>query len=98
MAASKFSAMLVMMLKSSALFCEERDAWIKEFGELPVSTFARVTRHEQVIGHYADFCRNLKRILKNDYSAFVLLTCMVLFDPLATDLFDRQAVNSLHDK
>nr|KAG5714329.1 hypothetical protein BaRGS_018546 [Batillaria attramentaria] len=98
MAAVKGNGMRCLLLKGAACFSEERDAWLKDFGEVPVAAFMRVTQHEDVVGRYADFSRTLKRILKNDYTGFVLLNLILLFEPQAARLFDRQTVNMLHDK
>ena len=86
------------MLKSSAVFSEERDAWVRGFGEIPVDVFARITQHEDVVQRHASFCGSLKRILKNDHAAYVLLNCIVLFEPQAANVLDRRAVNILQDK
>ena len=94
----KANAMLCLMLKSSAVFSEERDAWMKGFGEMPVDVFARLTQHEDVIHRHASFCRSLKRILKNDHAAYVLVSCIVLFEPQAANVMDRQTVNVFQDK
>ncbi|XP_070212331.1 vitamin D3 receptor B-like isoform X2 [Littorina saxatilis] len=93
----KANAMVFLMLKSSAYFSEEKDAWLKPFGALPVDVFARMTKNEVVVKRYADFCRSLKRILKNDFSGYVLVNCWLLFEPQAPNVLDRQKVNVLKD-
>ena len=94
----KGNAMMCMMLKASAVFSEERDAWLKDFGAMPVETFVRITQHEDVVLRYASFSSTLKRILGNDYAAYALINCVVLFEPQAANVQDRQKVNVLQDK
>ncbi|KAK7508621.1 hypothetical protein BaRGS_00000187, partial [Batillaria attramentaria] len=60
LAALKACAMRTLILKGAACFVVERDAWIKAYGELPVSLFVRVTGHEKLIRQHAEFCRSLK--------------------------------------
>ncbi|KAL8558887.1 hypothetical protein ACOMHN_054318 [Nucella lapillus] len=98
LAALKACAMRTLILKGAACFVVERDAWIKAYGELPVSLFVRLTGHERLILQYAGFCRSLKTLLKNDVTMYALLQCVMLFDPRQPNIADRQLVNSLHDK
>lgn len=87
-----------LILKGAACFVVERDAWIKAYGELPVSFFVRVTGHEKLIRQHAEFCRSLKILLKNDVTMYALLQCVMLFDPREPNIADRQLVNSMRDK
>ncbi|XP_076466023.1 vitamin D3 receptor B-like [Babylonia areolata] len=98
LAALKACAMRTLILKGAACFVVERDAWIKAYGELPVSLFVRLTGHERLILQHADFCRSLKTLLKNDVTMYALLQCVMLFDPRQPNIADRQLVNALHDK
>lgn len=98
LAALKACAMRSLILKGAACFVVERDAWIKAYGELPVTLFVRVTGHEKLIRQYAAFCRSLKLLLKNDVTMYALLQCVMLFDPRQPNIADRQLVNSLRDK
>ena len=98
LAALKACAMRSLILKGAACFVVERDAWIKAYGELPVSFFVRVTGHEKLIRQHAAFCRSLKLLLKNDVTMYALLQCVMLFDPRQPNIADRQLVNSLRDK
>lgn len=98
LAALKACAMGTLILKGAACFVVERDAWIKAYGELPVSFFVRVTGHEKLIRQHAEFCRSLKILLKNDVTMYALLQCVMLFDPREPNIADRQLVNSMRDK
>ncbi|KAK7109868.1 vitamin D3 receptor B-like isoform X3 [Littorina saxatilis] len=98
LAALKACAMRTLILKGAACFVVERDAWIKAYGELPVSLFVRVTGHEKLILQHAAFCKSLKTLLKNDVTMYALLQCVVLFDPRQPNIADRQLVNTLRDK
>lgn len=97
-AALKGGTLRCQLLRSAACFCIERDAWIKEIGEMPVSVFAKMTKHEEMTEHYADFCRSLQRILGDDYTAYMLLSLIVIFEPKADGMVDRQTANRMHDK
>lgn len=98
LATLKACAMRTLILKGAACFVVERDAWIKAYGELPVSLFVRVTGHEKLIRQHAEFCRSLKTFFRNDITLYALLQCVMLFDPRGPNIADRQVVNTFRDK
>jgi hypothetical protein len=95
LAALKACAMRTLILKGAACFVVERDAWIKAYGELPVSLFVRVTGHEKLIRQHAAFCRSLKMLLKNDVTMYALLQCVMLFDPRQVRIDKHQELLNL---
>nr|KAG5714328.1 hypothetical protein BaRGS_018545 [Batillaria attramentaria] len=85
-------------LDGSVSYSEERDAWLKDNFEVPLSAYVGATQNPELMRRYADFCRITKRVLKNDISGYALLNLLVLLEPQTASLSDRQTVNTLHDK
>ncbi|XP_076461627.1 uncharacterized protein LOC143294088 [Babylonia areolata] len=94
-----------VLLRWTALYVLEHDAWLTCFGECDVTTAASASEGSghlrescAVVRGAARFCRSLKSLLKNDVTLFALLHSLVLFDPAASRLTDRQAVSAVADR
>ncbi|KAK7508740.1 hypothetical protein BaRGS_00000306 [Batillaria attramentaria] len=94
----KANFMRCFLVKGSVSYSEERDAWLKDNFEVPLSAYVGATQNPELMRRYADFCRITKRVLKNDISGYALLNLLVLLEPQTASLSDRQTVNTLHDK
>nr|KAG5714183.1 hypothetical protein BaRGS_018400 [Batillaria attramentaria] len=91
-------ATLQLFYAGSALYVVERDTWLSRFGENTVAMTAAIFGNEDVIRCMANFCRSLKIILKNDVTLYVLMHCLILFDPREPNIVDRQLINTFRDK
>lgn len=92
------SGMRSVILRWTALYVVERNAWLTRFGECNVKTASVIFGHEDIMKEMASFCHSTKTILKNDVTLFVLMHCLILFDPRETNLVDRQLINTFRDK
>ena len=45
-----------------------------------------------------EYCRSVKSLVKNDFTIYALVHCMILFDPRDAKIVDRQLVNQTRDK
>lgn len=57
---SQASGLRVILLRWSALFVVERDAWLSRYGETTVASMALIFGHEDVIRRLSIFCRSVK--------------------------------------
>ena len=87
-----------VILRWTALYVVERNTWLTRFGECSIAKASIIFGHEDIIREMAAFCRSSKIILKNDVTLFVLMQCLILFDPREPNLVDRQLINTFHDK
>lgn len=92
------SGMRTVVLRWVGLYVVERDAWLGRFGENTVATASALFGHEDIIRRMADFCRSVKMILKNDVTLYVLMHCLIMFDPREPNIVDRQLINTFRDK
>ncbi|KAK7109865.1 nuclear hormone receptor family member nhr-8-like isoform X2 [Littorina saxatilis] len=92
------SGMRSVILRWTALYVVERNTWLTRFGECDVRTASIIFGHEDVMQEMAAFCRSTKMILKNDVTLFVLMHCLILFDPREINLVDRQLIGTFRDK
>lgn len=87
------------LVKSSANFVVERNAWIKDNGYLSVEQFMEASPdHREKILLLAKYSAALKHIIRNDPTTFAVLQVLVLFDPRDPNLGNRQLVSENADK
>nr|KAG5705231.1 hypothetical protein BaRGS_011257 [Batillaria attramentaria] len=68
---------------TNELFHEICDAEVRDYPYLDVDT---------------KYCKIIKDIVKNDFTLYALLHCLVLFDPSDEKVIDRQLISSIRDK
>lgn len=90
--------MQTTVLRWASLYVVERDSWLSRFGEASVSNASRIFGNEEMLRQMANFCSSVKTVLKNDVTLYVLLHCLILFDPQHSNLVDRQLINTFKDK
>lgn len=83
----------MILLRWSALFVVERDAWLSRYGETTVASMALIFGHEDVIRRLSIFCRSVKVSLISCQPILFLCVRSIITFYLYVDLWWR-----LHQK
>ncbi|KAL8598366.1 hypothetical protein ACOMHN_047687 [Nucella lapillus] len=94
----KSSAMHTFGIACCAVYVHERDCWLSLRGDLTSSHLRKLTNDDPYIQVGVEYCRSVKSLVKNDFTIYALIHCMILFDPRDAKIVDRQAINQTRDK
>lgn len=94
----KASTCQVLGLRSSALFIAEKEAWLCQKGYFTPEHASILCPQHPHLDICTNFCKAMKAIIKNDFTLYALLHCVILFDPCDERIIDRQLINSIRDK
>ncbi|KAK7110569.1 nuclear hormone receptor family member nhr-8-like [Littorina saxatilis] len=94
----KSSAMQTLGIACCAAYVHERDCWLSLRGDLTSSHLRKLTNDDPYIQIGVEYCRSVKSLVKNDFTIYALIHCMILFDPRDAKIVDRQIINQTRDK
>ncbi|XP_076472074.1 uncharacterized protein LOC143301576 [Babylonia areolata] len=94
----KSSAMHTFSIACCAAYVHERDCWLSLRGDLTSTHLRKLTNDDPFIQVGVEYCRSVKSLVKNDFTTYALIHCMILFDPRDAKIMDRQAINQTRDK
>nr|KAG5706134.1 hypothetical protein BaRGS_025756 [Batillaria attramentaria] len=94
----KASTVQVLGIRACALYISEKESWLTPAGYFTIEHCRAICPDYPYLDVDTKFCRIIKDIVKNDFTLYALLHCLVLFDPSDERVNDRQLINSIRDK
>lgn len=94
----KSSAMQTLGIACCSVYVHERDCWLSLRGDLTLTHLRKLTSDDPYIQVGVEYCRSVKSLVKNDFTIYALIHCMILFDPRDAKIVDRQLANQTRDK